>query len=139
MENQLIVSDREQLTVGELSAWRRAHKPVSVKPNLLISRRLWIPVVRKTDGVKSGERGPKACAEVLSGHHTIQMQQCARVRKTKANLFADVLHHELELSGVFTLTVEQVSPQSRRQHTVIGQDSLQVPTHVFTWIKFLLT
>lgn len=68
---------------------------------------------------------------------TIQMQQS--VRKTKAHLFADVLHHELQLSGVFTLTVEQVSPQSRRQHTVIGQDSLQAPTHVFTCMKLLLT
>lgn len=95
-------------------------------------------MVKKTDESSPENVGPKHVPRSYQDI-TIQTQQSARVRKTKAHLFADVLHHELELSGVFTLTVEQVSPQSRRQHTVIGQDSLQVPTHVFTCMKFLLT
>lgn len=137
MENQLILSDREQLTVGELSAWRRAHKPVlnPICSSAEDSGFLWL---RKQMESSLENVGPKHVPRSYQDI-TIQTQQSARVRKTKAHLFADVLHHELELSGVFTLTVEQVSPQSRRQHTVIGQDSLQVPTHVFTCMKFLLT
>ncbi len=54
------------------------------------------------------------------------------------HLFAYVLHHELELSGVFTLTIEQVPPQSRCQHTVIRQDSLQTQTHIHSSFIVLL-
>lgn len=41
------------------------------------------------------------------------------------HLFANVLHQELQLLGVVTLTVEQVPPQSCSQDAVIRQDSLQ--------------
>lgn len=65
----------------------------------------------------------KDCKNTLRGDYT------AEYVNKHTHLFANVLHHEFQLFGVFTLTIEQVPPQSCSQHTVIRQDSLQ--THSY--------
>lgn len=45
------------------------------------------------------------------------------------HLFAYVLHHELQLLGLLTLTIEEVPPQGGRQHAVIREDPLQTHTY----------
>lgn len=79
---------------------------------------------KQSERVKENNSGSGSSPGSLSGPAP-SLTSTLGGAQTSTHLLADVLHHELQLTGVLTLTVEQVPPQSCSQHSVIRQDALK--------------